>query len=82
MKKLLIKAVRFYQKHLSPVKKTPCCRFYPTCSAYTIEALEIHGALKGSFLGLWRIIRCNPLCKGGFDPVPQKQTKVCPRRKK
>lgn len=82
MKKLLINLVRFYQKNISPVKRTPCCRFYPTCSAYAIKALEIHGAFKGSFLAIWRLLRCNPICKGGFDPVPEKQTKVCLRRKK
>ena len=81
MKKLLIKAVRFYQKSLSPIKK-PCCRFYPTCSAYAIEALEIHGAFKGSLLSIWRILRCNPLCKGGVDPVPEKQAKACVKPKK
>ncbi|MBR2044480.1 MAG: membrane protein insertion efficiency factor YidD [Clostridia bacterium] len=82
MKKLLIKAVRFYQKRISPAKGSPCCRFYPTCSAYAIEALEIHGAFKGSLLSAWRILRCNPFCKGGVDPVPEKQVKPCVRRKK
>ena len=73
MKKLLIKAVRFYRKNISPAKRTPCCRFYPTCSAYAIEALEIHGALKGSALSIWRILRCNPWSKGGYDPVPERK---------
>ncbi len=82
MKKLLIKAVRFYQKRISPAKAAPCCRFYPTCSAYAVQALEIHGAFKGSLLSVWRILRCNPLCKGGVDPVPQKREVSRPRRKK
>ena len=84
MKKLLIKAVKFYRKHLSKLKRTPCCRFYPTCSAYAIEALEIHGAFKGSCLSVWRILRCNPFTKGGVDPVPKKKEMLrsAPRRKK
>ena len=65
----LIALVRLYQRYLSP-KKAPCCRFTPTCSAYAIEALEKHGAFFGSVLAVWRILRCNPLCKGGYDPVP------------
>mgnify|MGYP003294279517 CR=1 FL=1 len=66
----LIGLVRLYQRHLSP-KKPPCCRFTPTCSAYAVEALERYGALIGSALALWRLLRCNPLCKGGYDPVPE-----------
>ncbi len=69
IKKLFIKLIRFYQKHISP-RKAPCCRFYPTCSAYAIEAIEKYGALKGSALAIYRILRCNPFCKGGYDPVP------------
>ena len=64
--KLLIKIVRGYQKFLSPLKK-PCCRFYPTCSEYTILAIRKHGALKGSLKGVYRILRCNPFSKGGID---------------
>lgn len=75
MKKLLIKLIRFYQKHLSKLKLIPCCRFHPTCSAYAIEAIEVHGAFKGTLLSLWRILRCNPFCKGGFDPVPPQKLK-------
>lgn len=67
----LIGLVRFYQRHISS-KSAPCCRFTPSCSAYAIEALQKHGALLGSGLALWRILRCNPLCKGGYDPVPDK----------
>ena len=65
----LIGLVRFYQKHLSP-RKAPCCRFTPTCSAYAIEALEKHGAFFGFWLAVWRVLRCNPFCAGGYDPVP------------
>ncbi|MBQ2296048.1 MAG: membrane protein insertion efficiency factor YidD [Clostridia bacterium] len=72
MKKILIKLVRFYQKHISAAKG-PCCRYIPTCSNYAIEALEIHGAIKGSLLTIYRILRCNPLFKGGYDPVPPKK---------
>ena len=74
MKKTAIKLIRFYQKHISPCK-SPCCRFYPTCSSYALEAFEIHGFFKGLLLSVWRILRCNPLCKGGYDPVPEKRAK-------
>lgn len=70
-KNWLIALVRFYQRHLSP-KKAPCCRFTPTCSAYAVEALERYGAIVGLGLALWRVLRCNPLCRGGYDPVPER----------
>ena len=66
--------IKFYRKAISPLK-IPCCRFTPTCSKYAIEAIEIHGVLKGGLLALWRIIRCNPFSKGGYDPVPPKKQK-------
>lgn len=70
--KIILKAfIRFYQICLSPLSHG-CCRFYPTCSAYALEAIEIHGALKGSWLAFKRILRCNPLFPGGYDPVPPK----------
>ncbi len=62
--------IRFYQRAISP-SLPPSCRFFPTCSAYTAGAIEKHGALWGTLLGAWRICRCTPLCKGGFDPVPE-----------
>ncbi|MBO5733424.1 MAG: membrane protein insertion efficiency factor YidD [Clostridia bacterium] len=68
MKKVLIKLIRFYQKKISPLKK-PCCRFYPTCSAYALEAIEKKGVVRGGAKAIWRILRCNPFCKGGYDPV-------------
>ena len=74
MKKLLLRFIRFYQTAISPNTK-PKCKYFPTCSQYTYEAIEIHGAFKGTFMGLWRILRCNPWSKGGYDPVPEKRHK-------
>lgn len=68
MKKILIKLIRIYRRYISPMK-APCCRFYPTCSQYAIEAIEKYGALKGSFLAIKRILKCHPFNKGGYDPV-------------
>lgn len=68
MKKLLIIGILFYQKYISPLKK-PSCRFYPSCSEYALEALKKYGLLRGSFLALWRILRCHPFHPGGYDPV-------------
>lgn len=81
MKKLCILLIRFYQKHISP-RTPPSCRFYPTCSQYGVEAIEKFGAFKGGFMTLWRILRCNPFCKGGFDPVPPKKYKLIKYKKK
>ena len=78
--KLLICLVKFYRKFLSPLKR-PCCRFTPTCSEYAIEALRVHGALKGTALSIYRVLRCNPLCRGGYDPVPPKVSKTTKGRK-
>ena len=69
MKRILMMLVKFYRKFISPMRQ-PCCRFMPTCSQYALEALEKYGAVKGSWLAIKRILRCNPLCKGGHDPVP------------
>lgn len=69
MKKILIALVKFYRGYISPARP-PCCRFTPTCSAYALEALEKHGALKGSWLALKRFLKCHPFHKGGYDPVP------------
>lgn len=69
MKKFLIFLIKFYRKYISPLK-SPCCRFYPTCSEYAIEALEKYGALKGSYMSIKRILRCQPFNPGGYDPVP------------
>ena len=70
MKKFLISIIRFYRKYLSPLKKHAICIYTPTCSKYAIEAIEKYGAFKGGFMALWRILRCNPFSKGGYDPVP------------
>lgn len=65
----LISAIRFYQKGISPL--TPAsCRFHPSCSQYGLEAVQRHGALRGSWLTVRRLARCHPFCKGGYDPVP------------
>ncbi len=72
IKRLLLALLRFYKKNISPALGTNC-RFIPTCSEYAMEAIEVHGALTGSALALWRLLRCNPLCKGGYDPVPEKR---------
>lgn len=70
MKVLLIGLVRFYQRFLSPLKGGPTCRFYPSCSQYAYEALQRHGALKGTYLAVRRVLRCHPFHPGGYDPVP------------
>ena len=66
--RLLILAVRLYQYALGPLLGGQC-RFVPSCSQYFVEAVRRRGALRGSLMGLWRLLRCNPLCKGGYDPV-------------
>lgn len=72
MKRILIGSIRFYQKNIS-AKTAPKCKYYPTCSNYAVEAIKTHGAFKGFFLSVWRILRCNPFSKGGYDPVPEKR---------
>ena len=69
MKRFLLKLIRFYQTSISPLQP-PRCRYIPTCSEYTREAIEKYGALKGTWLGFRRFLRCNPFHKGGYDPVP------------
>lgn len=66
---LLIGLVQLYRHCISPLTP-PSCRFYPTCSAYTLEALRKYGPFKGSYLGIRRILKCHPFHKGGYDPVP------------
>ena len=72
MKKLLLRFIRFYQRRISPLLP-PMCRYYPTCSQYAVEAIETHGAFKGFFLTVFRLMRCNVLFPGGYDPVPPKK---------
>ncbi|WP_301107621.1 membrane protein insertion efficiency factor YidD [Sporosarcina sp.] len=73
LKKTFVSIIRFYQKFISPLTP-PSCRFYPTCSHYGVEAIETHGAIKGSWLAVRRILKCHPFHEGGFDPVPPKKT--------
>lgn len=68
MTKLALATIGFYQRWISPLLP-PACRFYPSCSHYSYEAIARYGLLKGGRLALWRVLRCNPLSKGGFDPV-------------
>ncbi|HOJ48640.1 MAG TPA: membrane protein insertion efficiency factor YidD [Bacillota bacterium] len=75
MKKIFIFLIRAYQKYISPFKG-PSCRFQPTCSQYAIEAFEKRGVLMGMLLTAYRLLRCNPLCKGGYDPVPEPKRKI------
>ncbi|PLS14953.1 membrane protein insertion efficiency factor YidD [Bacillus sp. M6-12] len=74
LQKIFISIIRFYQIAISPLKP-PTCRFYPTCSHYGIEAIKRFGALKGSWLAIKRIVKCQPFHPGGFDPVPEKKEK-------
>jgi len=69
MKKILIYLIKLYRKYLSPMKRVKC-PYCPTCSQYGLEAITKHGAVKGGLLTVWRIARCNPFSKGGYDPVP------------
>lgn len=71
MKILLILPIRFYQYAISPLM-APHCRFYPTCSAYAVEAIQRFGAVKGMYLATHRLLRCHPMAEGGHDPVPEK----------
>ena len=71
MKALFLALIRFYRKYLSPLTP-PKCRFVPTCSSYAIEAFSKRGFFVGGALTAYRILRCNPFCAGGYDPVPEK----------
>ncbi|MEA4822946.1 MAG: membrane protein insertion efficiency factor YidD [Clostridiaceae bacterium] len=70
MKRLLTALIRFYRRQLSPLKRTPTCRFIPTCSEYALLAIEKYGAWKGTRLAICRVLRCHPFHPGGYDPVP------------
>ncbi|MDW0116043.1 membrane protein insertion efficiency factor YidD [Sporosarcina thermotolerans] len=74
MKTILIGLIKIYQKIISPLTP-PTCRFYPTCSHYGVEAIQKHGAMKGSWLAIRRISKCHPFHEGGFDPVPERINK-------
>ena len=87
----MIWLIRLYQKFISPIKPS-CCRFTPTCSAYALEAFRKRGFFVGLALTVWRILRCNPFSKGGYDPVPppwrpsvecaRKMVEICQNRQK
>ena len=70
MKKIFIGLIRGYQRFISPLFP-PSCRYYPTCSNYSVQAIQKHGAIKGSIMGISRILRCHPFVKGGYDTVPE-----------
>lgn len=70
-KAVMIGGVRWYQQHIS-ANTPPCCKYYPTCSNYAIEALERYGAFKGGVLAVLRLLRCRPWSRGGIDDVPQR----------
>jgi putative membrane protein insertion efficiency factor len=68
-KRAMLAGIRFYRRRISPMLP-PSCRFTPTCSAYALEAIERYGPLKGGWMAVKRILRCNPFHPGGYDPVP------------
>jgi putative membrane protein insertion efficiency factor len=70
MKTIMLLLIRFYRRFISPLK-IPCCRFYPTCSEYALAAVSEHGALRGGFFALRRILKCHPFHPGGIDYVPK-----------
>ncbi len=72
IKSIFLSLIRFYQRAVSPYLGRSC-RFYPTCSHYTYEAIDRHGVFKGAGLGLMRILKCHPFHRGGYDPVPRKE---------
>ena len=69
MKKIVIALIKGYRKYISPMKSTKC-PYFPTCSEYGLQAVEKYAVIKGGLLAFWRILRCNPFSKGGYDPVP------------
>ena len=74
MKAILLALIKFYRSSVSP-RTAASCKYIPTCSQYGLEAIERFGAFKGGLLTLWRILRCNPWSRGGYDPVPEKKEK-------
>lgn len=69
MKKILIFLIKIYRKYISPLKGRNTCRFYPTCSQYSLEAIEKYGSVKGSYLSVKRVLKCHPFHPGGYDPL-------------
>ncbi|MEE9542480.1 MAG: membrane protein insertion efficiency factor YidD [Thermodesulfobacteriota bacterium] len=74
MKKLLKLLIYIYKKFISPVLPN-VCRFYPSCSKYAYDSIEVHGAARGVLLTLWRLLKCHPFHPGGYDPVPATKTR-------
>jgi putative membrane protein insertion efficiency factor len=72
MRRVVLVALRFYQLAISPALGQHC-RYYPSCSSYAAQAIGSQGVLRGTLLGLWRLLRCNPWSRGGFDPVPPRR---------
>jgi putative membrane protein insertion efficiency factor len=75
MKRVLTSLLGSYKRWISPALP-PSCRYTPTCSEYAIEAVERYGALRGGLMAAWRLLRCNPFVKGGYDPVASSQLSV------
>jgi uncharacterized protein len=69
LSRIMVAPIRWYQRWLSPLKGRPTCRFLPTCSEYAVDAIRLRGPVIGTLLAMWRILRCNPLFRGGYDPV-------------
>lgn len=82
LKKMLLGIISFYRKNISALKPYPTCRFYPSCSEYTYGCIDKFGAVKGLYLGIKRFLKCNPLFKGGYDPVPEKFSLIAKKNKK
>lgn len=74
MQSVLLAPIRLYRRFLSPLKPHGSCRFHPTCSAYAVEAITVHGAARGGLMALRRLGRCHPFHPGGFDPVPPEKS--------
>ena len=85
MKRMLEALIRFYQRHIS-CNTQPHCIYIPTCSGYALEAIDRFGVIRGGLLSVWRLLRCNPFSRGGYDPVPdhftfRREWKVYPPKK-
>lgn len=72
LSKCLVGLIRIYQTYVSPLKG-PTCKYFPTCSEYAKQAITVHGPVKGLLLAFWRLLRCNPFSRGGYDPVPPRK---------
>jgi putative membrane protein insertion efficiency factor len=77
---IVLAPIVVYRTVFSPLKRGPSCRFVPSCSEYASDALRERGIIVGGGLALWRVLRCQPLCRGGFDPVPRHERSCCEER--